>query len=1115
MKKNGKKYLAALLIITMTLLILPEMKGKEQSSVQAAAVTEIADSKALQEIVEECNAAGDAVEAKLTADISGITSEIKLTGGEFTLDLNGHLISAGTNSKGSVFVSSGSSILNLKDTSKEQTGGIINTTVSGGIISTTGKALNISGGTYTGSAYCIRVSGSEANFTGGNFIASHATDGITLHILKESKVNISGNPAFTSNYATVFVPLESKESQVSIAGGTFTANENGSFSFTCYIDGQCHLDITGGTFILNAKYGKSLFIGSNLADEDISIAGGTYQGRIARTNAKNPNLDASLFYGDDNGNKGILAEGCVLTNNTFSTEPLNILFTEQEVSVVEGSLIQLNTLRSVIEESKEADVEAAESADIDFLDSVSVGKDGQIYTNTTGGTVPALDTDRITDGNQYEFLGWYDTDGKAFASVEEYVKKAGDNLTDTTLYAGWKAKVASAEGFERAVAKAKAVRNLEVTKDISLTSSVQVSSVELAGERVLDFGNHRVLADSLISDSEEAALTLGGNWKIANGTIETTKQACLFLDGEAVLENVNCKSESSKYVVGFSDWGEKPVGRIISGTFETALEDGHALFLSGGNHPAAAERLTALFDGAYASSTDTVTDGVDIYLASPKLLVSKTPITYAENGADVDLGSYTRGDKLPSVSMALNHQEYMGDIVIHSISVDEPAFIVTGETTEKCLTGGSADTYSYTIAAAENNQPGTYQGTVSIRYSKMDGTTGIYKQKVSMTVVPKQLAITEPTLTKEKIYDGTTAVQMTAGTVSGVVSGDEVFVAAEAKYDSADAGTAKTISVKYTLTGADSKYYATPADGSYSDGKINKAAGTGSVNMADYHLGEKAPAPTLVSGTNGTASVTCYYKKKGAADSSYSTKTPSEEGKYILKAVFAETKNYSAVSATTEFQISCIATPKQPYTLSGTKGNSGWYKSKVVIKPAKGYRISSKQLGTYGSTYTVSSSGKPVIYLKNTNGAVTKAIQVEAIQIDSSAPKITGISNGTTYYNDSLKAVVSDTNLKSVTVNGAKVSIKGKSVTVSLPPTGEQTVIEVKDKAGNTRKYTVTVEEAWVKQGIISDGTKNLKGKKSYRLGSGNWKVSGDTTIYRGGKNIYVPDNGEYDFKKQ
>ncbi|MGM9573423.1 MAG: S-layer homology domain-containing protein [Hominicoprocola sp.] len=80
---------------------------------------------------------------------------------------------------------------------------------------------------------------------------------------------------------------------------------------------------------------------------------------------------------------------------------------------------------------------------------------------------------------------------------------------------------------------------------------------------------------------------------------------------------------------------------------------------------------------------------------------------------------------------------------------------------------------------------------------------------------------------------------------------------------------------------------------------VNKATGTASVTLANCTYG--APLnPTPTSETNGTANVTYQYSADGI---NYTATPPANVGSYTVKATFAETANYNAVTATDDFQI--------------------------------------------------------------------------------------------------------------------------------------------------------------------------------------------------------------------
>ncbi|MCQ2343501.1 MAG: YDG domain-containing protein [Paludibacteraceae bacterium] len=72
-----------------------------------------------------------------------------------------------------------------------------------------------------------------------------------------------------------------------------------------------------------------------------------------------------------------------------------------------------------------------------------------------------------------------------------------------------------------------------------------------------------------------------------------------------------------------------------------------------------------------------------------------------------------------------------------------------------------------------------------------------------------------------KNYDGNVDVQIiNPGTITGLISGDDLVLDAQAHYDNKFVGTGKTITVNYTLAGNDAMNYVVPAQEVYTDGEI-------------------------------------------------------------------------------------------------------------------------------------------------------------------------------------------------------------------------------------------------------------------------------------------------------
>jgi hypothetical protein len=87
-------------------------------------------------------------------------------------------------------------------------------------------------------------------------------------------------------------------------------------------------------------------------------------------------------------------------------------------------------------------------------------------------------------------------------------------------------------------------------------------------------------------------------------------------------------------------------------------------------------------------------------------------------------------------------------------------------------------------------------------------------------ITAKALTVGTPTVTLSKVYDGTLAAAVTAASLSGVASGDAVSVTASGLYGTASVGTGKTVTVTYTLGGADAGNYAAPGSQAFTTGAI-------------------------------------------------------------------------------------------------------------------------------------------------------------------------------------------------------------------------------------------------------------------------------------------------------
>ncbi len=213
-----------------------------------------------------------------------------------------------------------------------------------------------------------------------------------------------------------------------------------------------------------------------------------------------------------------------------------------------------------------------------------------------------------------------------------------------------------------------------------------------------------------------------------------------------------------------------------------------------------------------------------------------------------------------------------------------------------------------------------------------------------------------------------------------------------------------------------------------------------------------------------------------------------------------------------------IPAPSPAYTLSGTKGENGYYTSNVVVKPAKGYMISTELNGTYVESLTIQNSQSgTVFYLRNASGERTGALRLETIKIKKQTPKLS-LENGKTYYGDSVDLVIKDACLEQVYLNGVLQNLDGTEIVLQLGSNNGKKKYEITavDAAGNKKTILVNIAAAWMKTGIIPEGVLvNLETGNGYKLGTGNWKVAGDSTSYSGGTEFYVKKDGSYTFGKK
>lgn len=189
------------------------------------------------------------------------------------------------------------------------------------------------------------------------------------------------------------------------------------------------------------------------------------------------------------------------------------------------------------------------------------------------------------------------------------------------------------------------------------------------------------------------------------------------------------------------------------------------------------------------------------------------------------------------------------------------------------------------------------------------------------------------------------------------------------------------------------------------DYTIAKAAGSGSVTMADYTYGEAAPAPVATSATNGTGTDQVSYHYTGDSDTGVhydSDKAPTDAGSYTVKASFAATENATACTATANFTVHPKGLVADKFTLSQTEFTYNGEAQKPTVSAAEGidytvkypdastnagsYKVTVTGQGNYTGTVELSYKINPAVYKLPEGAKITTELETYPVNIYGGQP---------------------------------------------------------------------------------------------------------------------------------
>lgn len=614
--------------------------------------------------------------------------------------------------------------------------------------------------------------------------------------------------------------------------------------------------------------------------------------------------------------------------------------------------------------------------------------------------------------------------------------------------------------------------------------------------------------------------TYSSTYTLTNsGTIDTLNVQNPGYSGSTATVNMNAGTISSLNVTNYS--GMNPVINYAGGTITSLIAEGTngADLVVSGSHEISQLKGTVNVSG---SGMLTVSGALQLEkgYTGEKLGVTKDTALTVKDGYTVQV-NYK--DHVYSISSAT--EQKITDLAGNTVSAvmdDATAATMTVETpfTSETYMYGEQAVAVY-LAKDDYYFPEDYQATVTGGSGTLDITRVNAKEiKLAYTFADekKNIQISLPAANARGTQDAPAGLDGGVKKVTGVTEDMEYAVS-----ETSDTWTQVTgITDSGTLAMEPGTWYFRYKETdekkvSAATKVIVKGEGVASVEQGDVNYGTK-PDPKAETSTNTEKTAVIEYKEASSDDTAYSQTVPTAVGNYTVRATFAETEAYGEAVATTDFSIRYLETPEPPYTLVGTKGENGYYTSNVVVKPAKGYMISTELNGTYVESLTIQNSQSgTVFYLRNASGERTGALRLETIKIKKQTPKLS-LENGKTYYGDSQKLVIQDDYLSQVYVNGVLQNLDGTEFVLQLGSNNGKKKYEITavDVAGNKKTILVTVAAAWMKTGIIPEGVLvNLETGNGYKLGNGNWKVAGDSTSYSGGTEFYVKKDGSYTFGKQ
>lgn len=272
-------------------------------------------------------------------------------------------------------------------------------------------------------------------------------------------------------------------------------------------------------------------------------------------------------------------------------------------------------------------------------------------------------------------------------------------------------------------------------------------------------------------------------------------------------------------------------------------------------------------------------------------------------------------------------------------------------------------------------------GTATINITGM----GRYEGSVSKDFTITKKAVTVSGIKAQgKKYDGTAKniLDFNKVEINGLLEGDSLTVNATGTFTDAKAGDNKTVTITgLTLGGKDKENYTLADSG-------QQTSATASIGKLPVKLQWNEKTDFIYNGQEQKVTATVSNAVKDDTFTlSYENNTAVSTGVYTARVITLGNDNYTLEGAdniSKKWSVSYAVADDA--SLSGTKGNNGWYVGAVTLTPPEGYKISNDG-STWKDIVTLNVEGTNDVryYLRDKDGGITDGKMVK-ISIDTVAP---------------------------------------------------------------------------------------------------------------------------------